>query len=153
MASQGADLIDVGGESTRPGVEPVPAEEELRRVLPVIRLLKKELDLPVSVDTYKHEVALEALSAGADLVKANALKVFIILLYTPLALAFFMYYHQVDYVLGFVLALGNMTGAWLGTRVAVSWGPRFVRIILLLALFVSAAKLTGLLDWLAHLAG
>jgi len=93
------------------------------------------------------------IGAGADLVKANALKVFIILLYTPLALAFFMYYHQVDYVLGFVLALGNMTGAWLGTRVAVSWGPRFVRIILLLALFVSAAKLTGLLDWLAHLAG
>ena len=89
------------------------------------------------------------IGAGADLVKANALKVFIILLYTPLALAFFMYYHQVNYVLGLVLAVGNMTGAWLGTRVAVSWGPRFVRIILLLALFISAAKLTGLTDWLA----
>ncbi len=93
------------------------------------------------------------IGAGADLVKANALKVFIILLYTPLALAFFMYYHQVNYVLGLVLAVGNMTGAWLGTRVAVSWGPRFVRIILLLALFISAAKLTGLTDWLAGLAG
>ncbi len=91
------------------------------------------------------------LGAGADLVKANALKVFIILLYTPLALALFMYYHQVNYVLGFVLAAGNMSGAWLGTRVAVSWGPRFVRIILLLALVVSAAKLTGLLDWLGLL--
>ena len=93
------------------------------------------------------------IGAGADLVKANALKVFIILLYTPLALATFMYYHQVDYLLGFVLALGNMTGAWLGTRVAVSWGPRFVRIILLLALIGSAAILTGLADWLLHLAG
>ena len=88
------------------------------------------------------------LGAGSDLVKANALKVFIILLYTPLALAFFMYYHQVDYMLGLVLAAGNMTGAWLGTRVAVSWGPKFVRIILILALVISAAKLTGLLDWL-----
>ncbi len=93
------------------------------------------------------------IGAGADLVKANALKVFIILLYTPLALAFFMYYHQVNYVLGLVLAVGNMTGAWLGTRVAVSWGPRFVRVILLLALFISAAKLTGLTDWLAGLVG
>ena len=64
-----------------------------------------------------------------------------------------MYYHQVNYVLGLVLAVGNMTGAWLGTRVAVSWGPRFVRIILLLALFISAAKLTGLTDWLAGLVG
>jgi len=86
------------------------------------------------------------LSAGADLVKANALKVFIILLYTPLALAFFMYYHQVNYMLGLVLAVGNMTGAWLGTHVAVSWGPKFVRIILMLALIISAAKFTGLAD-------
>ncbi len=93
------------------------------------------------------------IGAGADLVKANALKVFIILLYTPLALTFFMYFHQVDYVLGLVLALGNMSGAWLGTRVAVSWGPRFVRVILLFALFISAAKLTGLFDWLSRLAG
>ena len=93
------------------------------------------------------------LGAGADLVKANALKVFIILLYTPLALAFFMYYHQVNYWLGLVLAVGNMTGAWLGTRVAVSWGPKFVRIILLLALILSAAKLTGLLDWLGKVLG
>jgi uncharacterized membrane protein YfcA len=59
----------------------------------------------------------------------------------------------VDYVLGLVLAVGNMSGAWLGTRVAVSWGPRFVRVILLFALFISAAKLTGLFDWLSRLAG
>ncbi|HHJ09563.1 MAG TPA: sulfite exporter TauE/SafE family protein [Bacteroidetes bacterium] len=91
------------------------------------------------------------LGAGANIVKANALKVFIILLYTPLALVFFMYYHQVNYMLGLVLAAGNMTGAWLGTRVAVSWGPRFIRIVLLLALIISAAKLTGLLDWLGRI--
>ncbi len=88
------------------------------------------------------------IGGGADLVKANALKVFVILLYTPLALAIFIHAGQVDYVLGLVLALGNMTGAWLGTRVAVSWGPRFVRIILLVALIASAVKLTGLADLL-----
>ena len=93
------------------------------------------------------------IGAGADLVKANALKVFIILLYTPLALAFFMYYHQVNYLLGLVLAVGNMTGAWLGTRVVVGWGPRFVRTILLVALLLSAAKLTGLADWMAAWVG
>lgn len=86
--------------------------------------------------------------AGVDLVRANALKVFTVLLYTPLALFIFMAHHQVDYVLGLVLAIGNMTGAFLGANVAVSWGPKFVRIILLLALFVSALKLTGAAEWL-----
>ena len=61
-------LIDVGGESTRPGHSPVSAEEELERVVPVIRLLKQELDIPVSVDTFKAEVAEAALEAGADMV-------------------------------------------------------------------------------------
>lgn len=68
MALQGADILDVGGESTRPGAGAVSVSEELKRVLPVIRLLKQELDLPVSIDTYKHEVALEAIAAGADCV-------------------------------------------------------------------------------------
>ena len=68
MAEEGADLIDVGGESTRPGHSPVSAEEELERVVPVIRLLKQELDIPVSVDTFKAEVAEAALEAGADMV-------------------------------------------------------------------------------------
>ncbi|NOY36768.1 MAG: sulfite exporter TauE/SafE family protein [Chlorobi bacterium] len=85
---------------------------------------------------------------GADIVRANALKVFIVLIYTPLALVIFMLHHQVDYVPGLVLSLGNMTGAWLGANVAVSWGPRFVRVILLLALLISALKLTGIADWL-----
>ncbi len=68
MVSQGAHAIDVGGESTRPGADPVPAGEELNRILPIIRLLKRELDVPISVDTYKHRVAQEAIAAGADLV-------------------------------------------------------------------------------------
>ncbi|HET6438455.1 MAG TPA: dihydropteroate synthase [Anaeromyxobacter sp.] len=69
LAAQGADLIDLGGESTRPGAAPVPAEEELRRVLPVVeRLRARRFPLPISVDTAKPEVARAALDAGADLV-------------------------------------------------------------------------------------
>ena len=68
MVKQGADIIDVGGESSRPGSEPVSVEEEKRRVIPVIRRLVKELDVPLSIDTYKSEVAKDALEAGACLV-------------------------------------------------------------------------------------
>jgi dihydropteroate synthase len=68
MARQGADWIDVGGESTRPGSQPVPAEEELRRVLPVIRGLRQKLPrVPISIDTTKAEVAQQALGAGATI--------------------------------------------------------------------------------------
>jgi len=68
MASEGADLIDIGGESSRPGAEPVPLEEELRRVLPVVREVARRLPLPISVDTYKAEVARKALEEGASIV-------------------------------------------------------------------------------------
>jgi len=68
MAADGADIIDVGGESTRPGSEPVPLEEELRRVIPVIKAIRQEIDTPISIDTYKAEVAEQALEAGANLV-------------------------------------------------------------------------------------
>ena len=68
MVEQGADIIDVGGESSRPGSDPVSVKEEKRRVLPVIRRLVKELDVPLSIDTYKSEVAKDALEAGACLV-------------------------------------------------------------------------------------
>ncbi len=67
MIRDGADIIDVGGESTRPGAEPVSVEEELERVIPVIRELKKTR-IPVSIDTYKTEVAKEALKKGASMV-------------------------------------------------------------------------------------
>ena len=68
MAAEGAAIIDIGGESTRPGHRPVDAAEEARRVLPVIEAVKRETGLPVSVDTYKHETARLALEAGADLI-------------------------------------------------------------------------------------
>lgn len=68
MQSEGADLIDVGGESTRPGARPVPVSEEMRRVLPVIERLSVRLKIPLSVDTSKSSVAEAALRAGASLV-------------------------------------------------------------------------------------
>ncbi|TLY31100.1 MAG: dihydropteroate synthase [Ignavibacteria bacterium] len=68
MVEEGADIIDVGGESTRPGSDPVPAEEELRRVLPVIERLSKATDIPISIDTYKSAVARRALEAGASII-------------------------------------------------------------------------------------
>ena len=68
MTREGAAIIDIGGESTRPGHTPVDAAEEARRVLPVIEAVKRETGLPVSVDTYKHETARLALEAGADLI-------------------------------------------------------------------------------------
>ena len=68
MAEEGADLIDVGGESTRPGAEPLDEVEERRRVLPVIEGLTARVRIPVSVDTYKASTAAAALEAGASLV-------------------------------------------------------------------------------------
>ena len=67
MIQQGADIIDVGGESTRPGHVQIGDEEEIKRVVPVIREIKKKFDIPVSIDTYKSAVAKAALEAGADL--------------------------------------------------------------------------------------
>ncbi|MGI0149077.1 MAG: dihydropteroate synthase [Thermoplasmata archaeon] len=68
MVEQGADLLDVGGESTRPGSDPVPAEEEWRRIGPVIRGLAGKVDVPLSVDTMKREVASKAIEVGASIV-------------------------------------------------------------------------------------
>jgi dihydropteroate synthase len=68
FAQEGAHILDVGGESTRPGAEPVAAETEMQRVLPVITALAAEVDLPISVDTYKADVAAAALDAGAHMV-------------------------------------------------------------------------------------
>ena len=68
MQREGADFIDVGGESTRPGAQKVSADEEIERVIPVISEIKKHINIPISIDTYKHEVAEEALKAGAVIV-------------------------------------------------------------------------------------
>ncbi len=68
MAAAGADIIDIGGESTRPGAAPVAEEEELRRIIPLIERLSAELAVPISVDTYKSSVAKKAIEAGAGIV-------------------------------------------------------------------------------------
>ena len=68
MVEDGADIIDIGGESTRPGAEPVDYAQEIVRIIPVIKALKQEFDIPISVDTYRASTAYAALSAGADMV-------------------------------------------------------------------------------------
>lgn len=68
MEEEGADLLDIGGESTRPGASPVDAKEELRRILPVIHGLRRQSGISISVDTMKAEVAAAALQAGADVI-------------------------------------------------------------------------------------
>lgn len=68
MVDEGAYIIDIGGESTKPGSKPVRSSDELKRIVPVIRELRSRTDVPISVDTYHHDVALEALKNGADII-------------------------------------------------------------------------------------
>jgi dihydropteroate synthase len=68
LAAEGADLLDIGGESTRPRAEPVPADVELRRVLPVIQRLARDVTIPLSIDTSKSSVAAAAIDAGAEII-------------------------------------------------------------------------------------
>ncbi len=68
LVAEGADILDIGGESTRPGAEPVSLDEELRRVVPVLEVLSKVTAVPLSIDTYKPEVMQAAIQAGADIV-------------------------------------------------------------------------------------
>jgi len=68
LLDEGADILDVGGESSRPGAEPVPLREELRRVVPLIRRIARETDVPLSIDTTKAEVARQAIDAGAEII-------------------------------------------------------------------------------------
>ena len=68
MAADGAAIIDVGGESTRPGSASISAEEQIRRLVPVIEALAKKINVPISIDTYNYEVAKAALKAGAAMI-------------------------------------------------------------------------------------
>ncbi len=81
------------------------------------------------------------LGCGYDLLKANALKVLLILFYTVLALSIFIYYDLLDWKTGPILSSGNMAGAWMGTRLSVKWGAKYIRYILLTALMAVALKL------------
>ncbi|MDZ7636599.1 MAG: sulfite exporter TauE/SafE family protein [Bacteroidales bacterium] len=96
-------------------------------------------------------LAALVLGAGLGLTKANAHKVLIVAALTAIALIVFIISDQVNYLYGIVLAVGQGVGGWLGSKVAVSWGPKVVRIILLVAILASALKLTGLLDLVAGL--
>jgi dihydropteroate synthase len=68
IEEQGAEILEIGGESTRPGAIPVPVEEELARILPVLQALQNRISIPISVDTYKNEVARQALNCGANII-------------------------------------------------------------------------------------
>jgi len=81
------------------------------------------------------------LAGGYELVKSNALKLFVILLYTPVALVIFFLHGDVNLWIGLVLAVGNMTGAWIGTKIAMRGGAKFIRWFVLVAIVVAATKL------------
>ena len=81
------------------------------------------------------------LASGYELVKSNALKLFVILLYTPVALVIFFLHGDVNLWIGLVLAVGNMTGAWIGTKIAMRGGAKFIRWFVLVAIMVAATKL------------
>jgi uncharacterized membrane protein YfcA len=91
------------------------------------------------------------LGSGLELVRANAVKVFIVFLYTPFALGVFILHHQVDYKLGLILAAGNMIGAFTGARLAVRWGAWVVRYFLLAALAFASLKLVGAFELVGRL--
>src|SRR3974377_180090 len=68
IEEQGADILDIGAESTKPGAAPISAAEETRRLIPVLKRLKDQLSIPISVDTYKAEIAEKALDLGAEII-------------------------------------------------------------------------------------
>jgi len=91
------------------------------------------------------------LGAGFDLVRANAMKLLIVLIYTPFALAIFFMNDQVNWKIGLILAVGNMLGALVASRFAVSWGAQYVRYILLAVILGSALKLLNVFQLMANL--
>ncbi len=95
-------------------------------------------------------LAALVLGAGYDLVRANALKVFIVLVYTIFALSVFIFNNQVDYTLGFTLAIGNMLGAYVAARYAARLGTSFIRYVLLFVILVSALELFGFINFFTN---
>lgn len=83
------------------------------------------------------------LGCGVDLLKANALKVMLVLFYTIIALAIFIWHDLIEWSTGLILSCGNMFGAWLGTHLSIQWGAKYIRYILLIAIVVVAFKLLG----------
>ncbi len=96
-------------------------------------------------------IAALVLGVGFDLVKANAIKLFIVLLYTLFALSIFIFEGLVNYKFGVILAIGNMTGTFIASRYAVNWGPKFVRYILIIVLLGVSLQIFGIFEYLYHL--
>jgi len=86
------------------------------------------------------------LGAGYDLVRANAIKVFIVLLYVPFSLAVFIYNDQVNYTYGFVLAIGNVIGAIIASKLAIENGTKFIRWVIVVVVALTAANVFGIID-------
>jgi hypothetical protein len=86
------------------------------------------------------------LSAGFELVKANAIKVLIILLYTPFTIVVFVINDQIDWVYGLVMTIGNVIGAFIASRMAVKKGAAFVRYVIIVVILLISAHLFGLID-------
>lgn len=91
------------------------------------------------------------LNGGLNLIKANAIKLFIVLCYTCISLVVFIYHGIIDWHVGLTLAIGNMAGAIVASRFAVGWGPKVMRYIVLVILFATSMKFIGLFDWLFNL--
>jgi uncharacterized membrane protein YfcA len=87
------------------------------------------------------------LGAGYDLVKANAIKVLIILAYAPFTLAIFYFNHEINWTFGLVMAFGNMIGAWIASRMAVKKGVNFVKWVIVVVILITSAQLFGLYDF------
>ncbi len=87
------------------------------------------------------------LGAGYDLVKANAIKVLIILAYAPFTLAIFYLHHEINWIFGLVMALGNMLGAWIASRMAVKKGVAFVKWVIVVVILMTSAQMFGLYDF------
>ncbi len=90
------------------------------------------------------------LTAGFDLIKANAVKLFIIMIYTAFALGIFIYNGQVNFVAGLLLAAGSTVGSFIASRVAVGWGVKFVRVVLMIVVIVAAINFLGIYDFVCE---
>jgi uncharacterized membrane protein YfcA len=91
-------------------------------------------------------IAAAVIGAGYDLIRANAIKVWVVLLYVPFTLVIFMWYGQVNYKYGLIHAIGNVAGAWIATRYAINWGVNFVRWLLVVFVLLTVVQTFGIFN-------
>lgn len=95
-------------------------------------------------------LAITVMNAGYDLIRANAIKNFIVFLYNPFSLLVFMYFGLVNYEYGLIHSIGNMLGAFLATKFALEWGVNFVRWLLIVVIILASSKMLGIIDYFIH---